>query len=186
MVEDNSPVFSTSASSTPNWAHARWVGRLGTVNSFKIEHPCPLRVHQCVAVTAGGMVPAACTNDREWSRHALSWQYVVVGALFSHLRGFPTFISTMVRASEGHACVSINKHQQLPRKNSKSKLHYLFGSTGQSLWGGTHLPSDVSRFPFPNPPYIGAWQAMAYEYLNAADMNWQADLQNTNLMNPIK
>jgi hypothetical protein len=41
-------------------------------------------------------------------------------------------------------------------------------------------------FPLPQPPYIGAWQAMAYEYLNAADMNWQADLQNTNLMNPIK
>ena len=59
MVEDNSPVLSTSASSTPNWAHARWGGRLGTVKSFKIQHPCPLRVHQCVAVTAGGMVPAA-------------------------------------------------------------------------------------------------------------------------------
>ena len=107
-------------------------------------------------------------------------------ALFRHLRGFANFISTMVRVSEGYACVSIILYQQLPRKNSKSKLHYLFGSTGQSLWGGTHLPSDVSRSPFPNPPYIGAWQVMVYEYLNAADMNWQADLQNTNLMNPIK
>ena len=107
-------------------------------------------------------------------------------ALCRHLRGIANFISTMVRVSEGYACVTIILYQQLPRKNSKSKLHFLFENTGQSLWGGAYLPSDVSRSPFPNPPYIGAWQAMAYEYLNAVDMNWQVDLQNTNLMNIIK
>ena len=141
-------------------------------------------MHQFVAVNVGGTEAKQCTKGFQRSIHILAGPIEPLGALFSHLRGFPTFISTMVRVGEGYAFVSIILYQQLPRKNRNQSFIICSKIPANLLGAGRIYHRYLHVPPSPNPP--GTWRAMACEYLNAAGMNWRGDFQNTNLMNTIK
>ena len=80
ISRDNRSRASISASPTPMAASTRWVGRLGTVMSLKIDHPCPVPMHRLAVVTAGGMVPHTCTERLDRLVHMLSWRLQALGA----------------------------------------------------------------------------------------------------------